>query len=528
MAASDRCRAGASRSPPPAARTGHPSRSSSCATPSASTRAAASSIASGIPSSRATSRATVGVVSPVQREPRVRAGGPGQRTAPPPRPRPRQPGHPDRAGPAAPAGTGPPRPPAAAPGWSPAPAHHHRRPAARRTAPRPRRSRARSYPAPAAAAGGPAPAPAPRPPAPPAAPAPPAPPPPPPAPAPDPAPAPAPPARPRPRTGPPPAGPPRPASRVLPAPPGPVTVTSRLRSSRAATSRTGPARPTKLVSAGTKPCMPPAEAGDITRRLPSPGRQHLRGLDAPQGRRDEQRPGRLGQAQRAGQPHRGVLAGRAVDAPLQVTDRPRAHPGRLGQLLLRQPGPGPQLPQQPGQSRGGLLRHDRGIPSPRPQPRPRQQAPRGQGPCPRLSRPGARATSPGTGQPAPRARSGRPDRSPGPARRYRPPARSCRPAPCTPPAAAPSCGSPVRRTGADHTGPRPHQDQRQPGRAGRPAPPGAEPVIRPLPPRIPGRRSSYGGPESPQEQGAMAESAAARSSAPAGVPDPASRPGKQA
>jgi hypothetical protein len=30
----------------------------------------------------------------------------------------------------------------------------------------------------------------------------------------------------------------------------------------------------------------------------------------------------------------------------------RVDAGRLGQLLLRQPGPGPQLPQQPGQSRG--------------------------------------------------------------------------------------------------------------------------------------------------------------------------------
>jgi hypothetical protein len=51
-----------------------------------------------------------------------------------------------------------------------------------------------------------------------------------------------------------------------------------------------------------------------------PGRQHLCGLDAAQGRRDEHRPGRLGQAERAGQPHGGVVAGRAVDAALQVTD----------------------------------------------------------------------------------------------------------------------------------------------------------------------------------------------------------------
>jgi hypothetical protein len=56
-----------------------------------------------------------------------------------------------------------------------------------------------------------------------------------------------------------------------------------------------------------------------------------------------------GQAQRAGQQHCGVLAGGAVDAPLQVTDRPRAHGRRLGQLLLGQPGLSPQLPQQPGE-----------------------------------------------------------------------------------------------------------------------------------------------------------------------------------
>ncbi len=56
-----------------------------------------------------------------------------------------------------------------------------------------------------------------------------------------------------------------PASRVLPAPPGPVTVTSRLRSSKAATSLTDPARPTKLVNAGTKPCTPPADPSDSPR-----------------------------------------------------------------------------------------------------------------------------------------------------------------------------------------------------------------------------------------------------------------------
>ena len=68
------------------------------------------------------------------------------------------------------------------------------------------------------------------------------------------------------------------------------------------------------------------------------------------------------QAQRAGQQHGGVLAGRAVDAPLQVTDRPRAQARCLGQLLLRQPGLAPQLPQQPGERKRRLLRHRPSVP----------------------------------------------------------------------------------------------------------------------------------------------------------------------
>jgi len=74
----------------------------------------------------------------------------------------------------------------------------------------------------------------------------------------------------------------------------------------------------------------------------------------------------------ATQQHGGVLAGRAVDTPLQVADRPRAHARRLRQLLLRQPSLRPQLPQQPGEAQRRLLRH--GIPPqaltpPHPQPR---------------------------------------------------------------------------------------------------------------------------------------------------------------
>ena len=96
--------------------------------------------------------------------------------------------------------------------------------------------------------------------------------------------------------------------------------------------------------------------------LPSRGRQHLRGRDAPAGRRDEQAAHRLGQAQSAGQQHRGVLAGRAADAPLQVTDRPRGQGRRLGQLLLGQPRLGPQLSQQPGETQTRLLRHGPNAP----------------------------------------------------------------------------------------------------------------------------------------------------------------------
>ena len=59
--------------------------------------------------------------------------------------------------------------------------------------------------------------------------------------------------------------------------------------------------------------------------------------------------GRAVQPQRIGeQPHRVLVRG-GGQAPLQVADRPRAHPRRLGQLLLRQPGPGTQPPQHAGE-----------------------------------------------------------------------------------------------------------------------------------------------------------------------------------
>jgi len=74
--------------------------------------------------------------------------------------------------------------------------------------------------------------------------------------------------------------------------------------------------------------------------------QHLGRGGAAAGCRDEQLARRPGEAQGIGQQSGGVLARRAADAPLQVADRPRGKPRRFGQLLLGQPGLGPQLPQQ--------------------------------------------------------------------------------------------------------------------------------------------------------------------------------------
>jgi phospholipase C len=59
-----------------------------------------------------------------------------------------------------------------------------------------------------------------------------------------------------------------PASRVFPDPPGPVT--SRHSASSPATSPTGPARPTKLVSAAGKPCTPPAAVSAADHPTPVP------------------------------------------------------------------------------------------------------------------------------------------------------------------------------------------------------------------------------------------------------------------
>ena len=54
------------------------------------------------------------------------------------------------------------------------------------------------------------------------------------------------------------------ASRVFPEPPGPVTVTSGCCPTKDASSRTGPARPMKLVRTTGKPCTAPAETASPT------------------------------------------------------------------------------------------------------------------------------------------------------------------------------------------------------------------------------------------------------------------------
>jgi len=65
-------------------------------------------------------------------------------------------------------------------------------------------------------------------------------------------------------------------------------------------------------------------------------RQRRCGRSPPALRRHEQFPSWPSQAQRPGQQQRGVLAGGAVDPPLQVADRPRGKARRLRQLLLGQ------------------------------------------------------------------------------------------------------------------------------------------------------------------------------------------------
>jgi len=128
-----------------------------------------------------------------------------------------------------------------------------------------------------------------------------------------------------------------------------------------------PARPRRRVHQLGQLLPPAGERGDVAgqrsdgrRRPASPGA--ARPGAAPRGGL-EVGPGRAVQVQCLGeQPHRVLVRG-GDHAPLQVADRPRAQPGRPGQLLLRQPGPGAQPPQRTGE-RNRRLSH---IVSPCPQ-----------------------------------------------------------------------------------------------------------------------------------------------------------------
>src|SRR5215470_10062685 len=136
----------------------------------------------------------------------------------------------------------------------------------------------------------------------------------------------------------------------------PTTPPSAASASVAPASRASSAwRPVKAtVSRGSARV---AAAANAPRDAPVPGSQHGLGRPAPAGRRDEQLPRLPVQAQRPGQQQRSVLAGGAVDPPLQVTDRPLAHLRGLGQLVLGQPGLVAQPPQQPAETQPGLFGH---------------------------------------------------------------------------------------------------------------------------------------------------------------------------
>ena len=115
------------------------------------------------------------------------------------------------------------------------------------------------------------------------------------------------------------------------------------------------------------------EGGDIPRQRPGGrrrgrprrsrrGRQHLAGRRPAAGRRHEQLARRPGQAQRTGQQQRGVLAGGAVDAPLQVADRPRAQPAP--------PRPAPPGSARPRPAAAAAARRTPAQPAPLPAHRP--------------------------------------------------------------------------------------------------------------------------------------------------------------
>ena len=115
------------------------------------------------------------------------------------------------------------------------------------------------------------------------------------------------------------------------------------------------------VNAAISRQRPGGRRRERPRRHPLPGRQHIGGGPAPGGAAANSAR-RAGQAQCIGQQPGRVLAGGAVDSPLQVADRPRGQARRRRQVLLGQPGLGPQLPQQAGKPQPRLLRHRSSAP----------------------------------------------------------------------------------------------------------------------------------------------------------------------
>ena len=106
-----------------------------------------------------------------------------------------------------------------------------------------------------------------------------------------------------------------------------------------------------------------SEAGDIAGQGPGGRRRGGTRRNASSRCRLEQRALRARQAKRIGEQPGRFPAGRQVDAPLQVADRPRAQARRFGQFLLRQPGITPQPPQQAAETRRRLLPHRPNTPS---------------------------------------------------------------------------------------------------------------------------------------------------------------------
>ena len=95
---------------------------------------------------------------------------------------------------------------------------------------------------------------------------------------------------------------------------------------------------------------PAGERGDVPRQRPGYLRDNGAGVTAAC---CSQEPSALPpvQVQRVGEQPGRLIAGREIDAPFQVADRPRAQRRRLREFFLAQPGAGPQLPQQPPELR---------------------------------------------------------------------------------------------------------------------------------------------------------------------------------